>query len=88
MGCGLMEKRDAYFHIIWGIVLVLMGVAVIFHVPQQMDKIAKLKEFESVPFFIRFCFYLLGVLLIGGGVQKIVKTYREMTGKQGPNDKD
>lgn len=83
-----MDKENLYFQIGWGIVLVLMGVAVIFHVPQQMERIAQLKEFESVPFFIRFCFYLLGVLLIGGGVQKIVKTYREMRKRQDPDIKD
>jgi hypothetical protein len=76
-----MDENKAYLHIGWGVVLVVMGVAVIFHVPQEMAKIAQLKDMDTMPIFLRFCFYLLGALLIGGGIKKIVKNYRDIMTK-------
>ena len=62
--------------IVWGVVLVLAGVGVFFRIPQVMPEIQKIEHFSSAIFFIRFCFYLLGVLLIGGGAKKIYDNYR------------
>ena len=58
-------------HIIWGALLFLVGVGVFFRIPQVMPKIETIKQFSSVLFFIRFCFYLLGGVLIWGGLKKI-----------------
>ncbi|MBW2567773.1 MAG: hypothetical protein JRD93_06255 [Deltaproteobacteria bacterium] len=71
-----MIKDKAVIHIVWGIVLVLAGIGVFFRIPQVMPKIEQIEQFSSVIFFIRFCFYFLGVLLIGGGTKKIYDNYR------------
>lgn len=76
-----MDRQKALFHIVWGCVLALFGVAVFFRIPQVMPKIEQIEQFSSVLGFIRFCFYLLGALLIGGGAKKIVENYRQLEKK-------
>ena len=63
---------------IWGIALVLAGVGVFFRVPQVMPAIESIEAFSSsfALLFIRFCFYFIGVLLIGGGSKKIYQYVR------------
>jgi hypothetical protein len=41
-----------------------------------MPKIEEIEFFSRVLLWVRFCFYLLGVLLIGGGSRKIYENYR------------
>jgi uncharacterized membrane protein len=69
--------KNKNIQIIWGIVLVLAGVGVFFRIPQVMPEIQKIEQFSSAIFFIRFCFYFLGVLLIGGGAKKIYDNYQK-----------
>jgi len=37
-----------------------------------MPDIEKIEQFANVGGFIRFCFYFIGLLLVGGGLKKIV----------------
>jgi hypothetical protein len=69
--------KNTNIQIVWGVVLVLAGIGVFFRIPQVMPKIEKIEQFSSVLFFIRFCFYFLGVLLIGGGAKKIYDNYQK-----------
>lgn len=75
-----MDKNQSYFQLIWGIALVLMGVAVFFRIPQVMPKIKSIDYFASVIGFIYFCLYLLGCLLVFGGARKIYNTARHLKG--------
>lgn len=70
------DKQKKLLHMLWGILLTMAGIAVFFRIPQVMPRIAQIEYFTSVLFFIRFCFYLLGALLIGGGIRKIIYNYR------------
>ncbi|MFH0725275.1 MAG: hypothetical protein V2B19_02785 [Pseudomonadota bacterium] len=76
-----MDRQKALFHIAWGCILTMFGVAVFFRVPQVMPQIERIESFSSVLGFIRFCFYLLGALLIGGGAKKIIENYRRLEKK-------
>ncbi len=67
--------------IIWGVLLVLAGTGVFYRIPQVMPRIESIEQFSSVMFFIRFCFYLLGILLIGGGSKKIYDIYQKFEDK-------
>ena len=70
------QSRDkTAVQLIWGIALVLVGIGVFFRIPQVMPRIAEIEQFSQVMFYIRFCFYLMGILLIGGGSKKIYKYY-------------
>jgi hypothetical protein len=74
-------KNKTFTQIIWGVALVFAGTAVFFRIPQVMPKIEKIQQFSSAMVYIRFCFYLLGVLLVGGGSKKIYDNYRKLYGK-------
>jgi len=65
------DKNNVVVQIIWGTALTLAGIGVFFRIPEIMPRIEKIEQFASVMFFIRFSFYLLGMLLIGGGLKKI-----------------
>jgi len=73
-----MGKNRATIQFAWGILLVLAGIGVFYRIPQVMPQIEKIGQFSSVMFFIRFCFYLLGILLIGGGVRKVYHNYSKL----------
>jgi hypothetical protein len=72
------DRSKTVTQIIWGVALVLAGAGVFFRIPQVMPKIEKIEWFSSSLFFVRFCFYLLGVLLIAGGSKKIYHHYRKL----------
>ena len=59
--------------LIWGIALMLAGIGVFYRIPQVLPKLAQIEGFAHVMGFIRFCFYVMGILLIGGGAQKVVR---------------
>lgn len=64
------ENRSA-FQLVWGILLTAAGIGVFFRVPQVMPKIEMIQAFSDAAGYIRFCFYFIGILLVGGGVKKI-----------------
>ena len=75
MNSEKLDKNKVVVQIIWGIALTLAGIGVFFRIPQVMPRIEKIEQFSSVMFFIRFSFYLLGMLLVGGGLKKIYINY-------------
>lgn len=58
--------------LVWGIALVLAGAGIFFMMPQ---KLAQMEKIGFSPMIVRFCFYLIAVLLIGGGLKKIYHNY-------------
>ena len=71
-----MSKRNSPLQMRWGILLLFAGLGVFFMTPQKMRAIEKIEHFSSYIPFIWFCFYLMSVLLIGGGIKKIYHNYR------------
>lgn len=70
-----MQNKTIRMQIIWGVVLVLAGIGVFVRIPQVAARI------ETFQFFSYFCFYLLGLLLIGGGAKKLYKYFPRAAGK-------
>jgi uncharacterized membrane protein HdeD (DUF308 family) len=66
-----MVNSKSNIQLIWGIALLLVGLAVFFRIPQVMPRIAQLEGFSEILPFIRVCFYFMGVILVGGGIRKI-----------------
>ena len=60
----------------WGTLLLLAGLGVFVMTPQKMREIEKIEHFSSYIPFVWFCFYFMGVLLVGGGIKKIYQHYR------------
>ena len=63
--------------LVWGILLVLAGIGVFFRIPEVMARIVNIEQFASSAFIIRICFYILGILLIGGGSKKIFDHFQK-----------
>jgi hypothetical protein len=72
-----MKDVKSYIEAIWGGALLLMGVAVMFRIPQIMAKLSGIKQYESGNPFLQFCLYLIGVLLIGGGIKKLYAVLKQ-----------
>jgi hypothetical protein len=72
------NKRN--FQMIWAVALILMGIAVFFRVPAVAEKMAGAFDTNAGLYFFRFSFYLIAVILIGGGIKKIFKFW--------PSDKE
>jgi hypothetical protein len=60
----------------WGVALVLAGFGVFYRIPHVMPQIETIEQFSSVSPFIRFCFYFMGIMLIGGGGKKLHAHWR------------
>jgi hypothetical protein len=66
--------QNKLLQLVWGAALTLAGIGVLVMLPQRMAQIRALRQAEPGSFdmlFLWFCFGLLGVLLIGGGLRKI-----------------
>ncbi|MBA3030737.1 MAG: hypothetical protein FP816_18260 [Desulfobacteraceae bacterium] len=63
-----MEKNNNKIQVIWGVALVLMGVALLFEIPHKIMEYQQL----SNP-FLQFCLYFIAIALIVGGVKKVLK---------------
>jgi Na+/proline symporter len=66
-----MAKDESYGQLIWGGMLAAMGLALIFRIPQVMPRITQIDQFANAKPFLLICFYLMAIILIGGGCRKI-----------------
>ena len=71
------DKQKSTLQLIWGILLLLVGIGVFFRIPQIIPEIKKIEHFASYIFFIYFCFYLVGILLIVGGGRKVYNHFKK-----------
>ncbi len=74
-----MTKEKILYHTVWGALLVIMGIGVFFRIPQVMPRIEQIEYFSSIIWFVKFSFYLIGMLLIGGGIKKLIHCYHHFT---------
>ncbi|RJP94929.1 MAG: hypothetical protein C4518_02080 [Desulfobacteraceae bacterium] len=86
-------KSDDHFNknpvqLIWGVALFVMGIGVIFRVPVVAERILTAGELSSGLYFLRFCFYLIAVILMGGGIKKITKYWPSSSRKNNPMNND
>ena len=72
----MTTRQQPIFQIVWGGLLLIAGIGVFFRIPQVMPRLEQIDTFVSAMTFIRFCFYLIGCLLVCGGIIKISKNYK------------
>lgn len=77
-----MSDKKNSIQRIWGIALIIMGVALVFRVPGLLEKLQPNTAFASGRIFVQFCFYFVSLALIVGGIKKI------MPSKPDNNDKN
>lgn len=57
---------------VWGVLLAFVGISMFFAIPEKMDQISEIEQYStSIRFFISSCFYLISIILVGGGLRKI-----------------
>ena len=57
---------------VWGIMLLVMGLAMFFTIPSKARQIQEIRELSGgAVLFMKFCLYVVSVLLVGGGMQKL-----------------
>lgn len=66
----MTENRNV-FQLIWGTALLMMGVGLFFRIPHVMEQVVTIEYFAPAAVLIRVCFYLMGFLLVGGGIKKL-----------------
>ncbi len=76
-----MADKKNKLQFIWGILLLVAGIGVFFRIPQIMPEIKKIEHFAPYMFFIYFCFYLIGILLIVGGGRKVYAYLKQSYGE-------
>lgn len=81
----MTDKNIVYIQLGWGTLLILVGIGVFFRIPQVMPQIKQIEYFASIIWFVYFCFYMLGILLILGGAKKIYTNYKKIK-HQNSND--
>lgn len=67
-----------------------MGVAVFFRIPQVMPRLTDMGQSDITVGFLRICFYLIGFILVGGGVKKVIDYFKadDQVSTNSPNDKE
>lgn len=73
----MTKKQVNQSQIIWAIALILAGLGVFYRIPQVMPNIEQIPRFANAAGFIKFCFYFIGIFLIGGGLKKLYHQYRK-----------
>ena len=76
----MLEKKNSA-QITYGVLLLLAGLGVFYLTPQKMREIEQIEHFSAYIPFIWFCFYFMGVMLVGGGIRKIYLNYRRVKNK-------
>lgn len=72
------ENTKSTLQLVWGLLLVMAGVGLIFRIPQVMPQIRQIESFSGAIPFIYFCMYFMAVFLIAGGGRKIYLNGRKL----------
>lgn len=71
-----MARNKTYNQLIWGTLLVLMGIAFFFQIPQAMERIKSIESSTLEIGFMYFCLYLIDLGLLVGGLKKLYTNYK------------
>jgi len=71
-----MDKNKIHIQLVWGTMLVLMGIAFFFQIPQAMNRIKSIDSSSLEIGFIYFCLYLIDLGLLVGGAKKLYANFR------------
>jgi hypothetical protein len=71
-----MDKNKIHFQLVWGALLVLMGLAFFFRIPQTIERIKSIESSTLEIGFVYFCLYLIDLGLLVGGVKKLCANYK------------
>ncbi|MCP4745743.1 MAG: hypothetical protein GY874_06320 [Desulfobacteraceae bacterium] len=67
---------------VWGVALLMMGLGVFIRTPSVMPRVAEAVPSVFAQSFFRYCMYLIGAILICGGIGKIVQYFKTKPPRQ------
>ncbi len=70
-----MDKKTFTFY--YGLVLIAVGLGVFYRIPQVMPRVAAIEFFSEKLMIVKFCFYVLGSLLILAGGIRVFKNFKK-----------
>ncbi len=71
-----MDKNKFTFY--YGVVLIAVGLGVFYRIPQVMPQVADIEFFREKLGLVKFCFYMLGGLLVLAGSIRVFKNYKKL----------
>lgn len=74
-----MKKKNQpknHFQLVWAGVLMSVGVAVLLEIPRKMTQLDQLYQSPAKIWAFKICFYLVGILLVGGGIRKVIQYFQ------------
>jgi hypothetical protein len=69
-----MDKKKFRFY--YGMILIAVGLGVFYRIPQVLLQVETIEFFRQKIHLVKFCFYILGGLLILAGGIRIYKNYK------------
>ncbi len=75
-----MKNNKNIVQFVWGMLLIGAGGGMFFTIPQKMQQVAQ--QSPVVNFFAYLSLYLIGIILVVGGIKKIYFFFKK------PDDKD
>lgn len=85
-----MKKNDQpknHMQLVWAVILMSTGVAVILEIPRKMSQLEQLWQSPAKIWAFKICFYLIAVMLVGGGIRKTIQ-YFQPNSQDGPDVKE
>jgi uncharacterized membrane protein YczE len=85
-----MKKNDQpknHLQLVLAGVLMSVGIAVFLEIPRKMSQLEQLYQSPAKILAFKICFYLVGILLVGGGIRKAVQ-YFQPNSQHNPDDTD
>jgi hypothetical protein len=70
------KSSKSNIQLIWGAALILVGISVFFKVPLVVPKLKTMGLSHATIGFFSVCLYIIGFVLVGGGVRKWIQHFK------------
>jgi hypothetical protein len=74
----MTTQQKVIIQIVWGALLLIAGMGLFARIPQLMSDIEQVHVHSKDMPFKRICLYLIGLVLVGGGIRKIWTNTRSL----------
>jgi len=84
------KSSKSNIQLIWGAALILVGISVFFKVPLVVPKLKTMGLTQATIGFFSVCLYIIGIVLVGGGVRKWMQHFKpeEDASEANPSEND
>ena len=72
-----MPLAKSNIQLLWGFAYILAGLSVFYNFHKRLPEIVEFSQSLSFIWSIRIAFYIIGIILIGGGILKVVNYFKQ-----------